>query len=96
MNEGVYNMLNMLVVQENIMQCKQLINYIAEMDLKLKIKIANSGKEALEYINADKIDIVVIDLNLSDLSELKVLNSVSKKLVDNYKSSIIVMLMNLL
>lgn len=89
-------MLNMLVVQENIMQCKQLINYIAEMDLKLKIKIANSGKEALEYINADKIDIVVIDLNLSDLSELKVLNSVSKKLVDNYKSSIIVMLMNLL
>ena len=53
-------MLNMLVVEDNIYFSKLLINKTIQFNKNLRLSmIATDGKEVLEIINREKIDIIL-------------------------------------
>lgn len=83
-------MLNFLVVEDDAIQCKQLINYMSEeiSDIRLYC-MAHSGKEALEIIEQRAVDIILLDLNLPDISGVDIIKKITIKNIEKYKKSII-------
>ena len=83
-------MLNFLVVEDNVIQCKQLINYISEEipDIRLYC-MAHTGKEALKIIDQKNVDIILLDLNLPDISGVDIIKKITNKNIEKYKKSII-------
>lgn len=58
-------MFNMLIADDNINFIKSLINNILISNDKIRlIKIATDGKETLDIIKKQKIDILLLDLNM--------------------------------
>lgn len=84
-------MLNFLVVEDDINQCKNIVNYVSQKipDMRLNT-MTNTGKEALNIINNYKIDIILLDLGLPDLSGLEILKKLSNERINTYENSIIV------
>lgn len=84
-------MLNMLVVEDDIYFSKLLINETIQSNKALRLcMIATDGNEALEIIRKEKIDIILLDLNLPKCNGLEILDFLNKNLKDEYLSSVIV------
>lgn len=84
-------MLNMLVIEDNITQCKQLVNFISSSISNIKLySMTFNGNEALNIIKKEKIDIILLDLILPDISGIKILEYIEKNNLFNYKNSIII------
>lgn len=84
-------MLNMLVVEDNITQCQQLVNFISSSISSLKLySMTFSGNEALDIIKSKSIDIIMLDLILPDISGIKILEYIEENKLFNYENSIIV------
>lgn len=84
-------MLNMLIVEDNIFQCKQLINFISSSNPEIKLyKMCFSGKEALQEIKNNNIDIIFLDLKLPDISGNNIIDFIQKNNLEKYKNSIII------
>lgn len=83
-------MLNFLVVEDDAIQCKQLINYMSEeiSDIRLYC-MAHSGQETLEIIEQRAVDIILLDLNLPDISGVDIIKKITIKNIEKYKKSII-------
>lgn len=73
-------MLNMLVIEDNVIECQQLINIISSQisDLKLYSMTFN-GKDALDILEKDKIDIILLDLILPDISGINIIEYIERK-----------------
>lgn len=84
-------MLNMLVIEDNVIECQQLINIISSQisDLKLYSMTFN-GKDALDILEKDKIDIILLDLILPDISGINIIEYIERKKLSNYENSIVV------
>ena len=68
-------MLNMLIADDNIYFVKSIINDILITNDKIRlIKVANDGKETLDIIKKQKIDVLLLDLNMPIYSGLEIIN----------------------
>lgn len=68
-------MFNMLIADDNINFIKSLINNILISNDKIRlIKIATDGKETLDIIKKQKIDILLLDLNMPIYSGIEIIN----------------------
>lgn len=83
-------MLNILVVEDNIYFSKLLINKTIQYNKNLRLcMIATDGKEALEIINREKIDIILLDLNLPKYDGLKILDFLEENKKEEYLNSVV-------
>lgn len=84
-------MLNLLVVEDDIEQTKQIVNYICQNTNYIKLYgITSSGNEALEVIRNEKVDIIILDLKLEDSSGVEIIKELEKEKNEKYKQSIII------
>lgn len=71
-------MLNMLIADDNIDFVKLIINSILITNDKIRlIKVATDGRETLDIIKKQKIDILLLDLNMPIYSGLDIINEIS-------------------
>lgn len=83
-------MFNMLIVDDNIFYAKKLVNIIGDNIENIRIfNVATSGFEAINMLQKDNIDIVLLDLRMPRISGLEILNSLSKHQISRYENSII-------
>ena len=81
-------MLNMLVVEDNIYFSKLLINKTIQFNKNLRLSmIATDGKEVLEIINREKIDIILLDMNIPGYNGLEILNFLARNKKEEYYES---------
>lgn len=84
-------MLNMLVVEDDVIQCKQIINYISSTNKKIRLcSMAFNGEEALELLRTENIDLLILDLNLPNISGYKLINIIEKENLLEKNSIIII------
>ena len=84
-------MVDILVADDNIYYTKTLINSINEKNIYTRLcAIATNGKEVLEKIKQNKIDIILLDLEMPKYNGFEVLNILSKQYRDCYRNSVIV------
>lgn len=84
-------MLNMLVVEDNIIFAKTLINKVAQSNQQLRLcMIATDGEEAINILGKEKIDIILLDLNLPKYNGIEILDFIQKNKREEYIQSIIV------
>lgn len=84
-------MFNILIIEDDAIQCKQLVNFISSSITDLKLySMTFNGNEALEIIKNKKIDIIILDLLLPDISGLNILQYIEENKLSNYKNSIII------
>lgn len=68
-------MLNMLIADDNIHFLKSIINDILTTNDKIRlIKVATDGKETLDIIKKQRIDILLLDLNMPIYSGLEIID----------------------
>lgn len=83
-------MFNMLIVDDNIFYAKKLVNIIGDNIEDIRISnVATTGFEAINILQKDNIDIVLLDLKIPRISGLEVLNSLSEEQIVHYENSII-------
>lgn len=84
-------MINILVVEDDIIQLKQIINYISQKNEDIKLYgLTCSGEEALKLLMTGKIDIIILDLKLDGMSGVDVIKYIESKKIEKYKKSIII------
>lgn len=84
-------MLNMLVIEDNIEQTKQIVNYICQNNNNIKLYgITSSVKEALKLIKKGKADIIILDLKLEDSNGIEIIKQFETEENEKYKQSIII------
>lgn len=65
-------MINILIVEDDINQRKKLINILKNIDTNFKVYEASTGKQAINIFNELVIDLFFIDIQLPDISGLKI------------------------
>lgn len=82
---------NLLIVESNLAQAHFWTNCICKkiMDIRL-YQIALTGMEAIEILKNKEVDIVILDLELSDMSGFDIIEYITKNNITKYNSSIIV------
>lgn len=84
-------MINLAIIEDDIIQSKQMINIISsKLDNVRLYNLSIMGKEALDIINSQDIDIILLDLNLPDISGIDILEYISKNNMKKYTNSIII------
>ena len=84
-------MFKILIADDNINFAKLLVNDIISTRENLKVvKIATDGKETLELMNSEQIDIVLLDLKMPIYNGLQILDMLSEEKKQQYNHSIIV------
>lgn len=71
-------MLKVLIVDDNYEYLEYLFNELGDnISNKLKIvKICNDGEKALNYIMTEKIDIILLDLNIPKINGIEILEKI--------------------
>lgn len=69
--------LNALVVDDNDIITKQMRNYLQKKEIAQKIWCANNGKEACELIEKHKPNLVLVNLQMPDMSGFEVIEKYS-------------------
>lgn len=79
-------MTNVLVVEDNFYQSKQIINYLSQRNKELKLySMVYSGEEALEIIEEQKVDIIILDLKLKGMNGVDVIKEIEYKKIEKYR-----------
>lgn len=84
-------MLNVLVIEDNPHLLKNIVNAISSQisDVKLYC-ISFDGESILELLKESYIDIIILDLKLSGISGVDIINYIDNEKLYRYKNSIIV------
>ncbi len=78
-------MLNFVIADDNIYYTKSLINYLAIKNTNLKlIKICTNGKEVIDILKCEKVDLLILDLKMPMFDGMYVLNTIEKMELDKY------------
>lgn len=79
-------MLNILIVDDNYNYLESLFNELnIQLSQKLRIiAICNDGEKALNYIMNNRIDIILLDLNIPKLNGIEILEKMQKNNIKNY------------
>lgn len=84
-------MQKVLIIEDNILQSKQIINYISKNNEDIKLySISYTCKEALDIIKTEKADIILLDLNLPDSPGTQIIEFIQANNIKKYIGSIIV------
>lgn len=85
-------MINVLIADDNIYYAKTLMNIINNENNKdIKVThIAVDGKETLDILENNEIDIALLDLKMPIYDGIYILNKLREKQIDKYQQSIIV------
>lgn len=84
-------MQNLLIVEDDLIQSHFLANSICKQIQNIRLyNIVPTGAEAINIIKEEKVDIILLDLNLPDMSGIDILNYISKYDINKYNSSVIV------
>ncbi len=84
-------MINLLIIEKNLIIAKNLVNYITPTFSDIRIfNIVSNSKSAIDIIKKDNIDLILLDSNLSDISEFKILEYLPATVLEKYKNSIII------
>ena len=84
-------MQNLLIVEDDLIQAHFLANSICKEILNIRLySIVTTGAEALDVIKNEKIDIIILDLKLPDMTGKDILDFISNNNLSKYNSSIIV------
>ena len=82
---------NLLIVESNLTHAYFLINNICKRVPNIRLyNVASTGKDAMEIIKEENVDIIVLDLELVDMNGMDIIEFVSKSNIIKYKASIIV------
>lgn len=80
------DLINVMIVDDSPVQ-RSLLNFILSKDEKIAVKcIERSGFDALESLKEHKIDIILMDINMPEMSGF----IASKKILENYSIPIII------
>lgn len=84
-------MLNMLVIDDNIYFAKIVVNSISTLNPDLRLcALVTDGEEAINVINTQKIDLILLDLNLPIYNGIDILEYLMTNNKNIYFNSIIV------
>lgn len=85
-------MINLLIMENNAEQCKNIVNYISQYCPDVRIfGIAYEEEDALEILKTDRIDAILVDLNLPKLGSYNVLNYIAERRILKFLNSIVVL-----
>ena len=85
-------MLNLLIIEDDVKQLRNITNIIAKNFSEIRIcGISFDGEQALSLIEELNVDIILLDLKLSFLSGVDIINYIEKQNMYQYKNSIIVL-----
>ena len=86
-------MFKILIVENNIMQCKYLINYLNNIDINFKVYgIAYTLNEIFDLLLLENFDLILLDANISDKIYNEFFNFLQLKKLIKYKNSIILII----
>ena len=84
-------MQNLLIVENNIIKSRQIINYISQKNDDLKVyNISYTYDEAIKMIETQKPDIIILDLKLTDSCFTKIVRYIKENNITKYLHSILV------
>ncbi len=84
-------MVNILVVEDDVIQSKQIINYISQKNKNIKLYgMADSGEETLTLLLSGEIDIIILDLKLTGINGVEIIQTIEHENMERYKNSIII------
>ena len=84
-------MINILVVEDNEVQCRNLTNIISRSINDIKVySMCVTGEDAINIVNLNLVDIIILDLNLPDISGIDILKHISNNSLEKYINSIII------
>lgn len=84
-------MQKVLIVEDNVIQCKEIINYISQINENIKIySIAYTCEEALKFVRTEEVDIILLHLNLPDASGTQIIEFIKENNIRKYLGSVIV------
>ncbi len=84
-------MKNLLIIEDDLIQSYLLINSICRniSDIRL-YNIVSTGKEAIKIITENKVDIIILKLNLVDMEGIEIINFIKNNKMTKYIGSIFV------
>lgn len=84
-------MFTILIADDNTAFAKLLVNdIVGNMNNLRVVRIATDGKETLELMNSQQIDIVLLDIKMPIYDGIQILSMLSEEKKKEYKNSIIV------
>lgn len=82
-------MINLLIVEDDLIRCKNTVNSITEMHQDIKIcNIATSIKESLEILNNRRIDIILVNSKIYTFSKIRY--SIPNLKIKHYKQYVLI------
>lgn len=85
-------MQNLLIIEDNLIYSHFLVNSICKELNNIRLySIVDTGKKALEILKKEKIDIIILDLKLPDISGIDIINYIEGNNLSQYYASIIVL-----
>lgn len=85
-------MQNLLIIEDNLIYSHFLVNSICKELNNIRLySIVDTGKKALEILKKEKIDIIILDLKLPDISGIDIINYIEENNLSQYYASIIVL-----
>jgi len=84
-------MQNLLIIEDDIIQSHFIVNHICKEISNIRLyNIAATGKEAINIIKEQKVDIIILDLKLPDMYGIDILNYILENNIIKYVNSVIV------
>lgn len=81
----------MLIIDDEISCIKKLISYIFKNEENVRLlDIASNGIEALEILDKNKADIILLDLKMSKMNGINLIEKLERQKLKIYEKSIIV------
>lgn len=79
-----------LIIENDKNKCKELVNCIAQSNLDIKIySIAYTGKEALNILKTQNVDLILLDCNFIDITRNTFFDILYKEHIEKYRNAII-------
>ncbi len=85
-------MINLLIAENDSEQSKNIINYVSLYCPDVRVfGVAFNEEDAIEVLKTDRVDAILLDLNLPGLGSLNVLNYIANNRILKFLNSIIVL-----
>lgn len=85
-------MQNLLIIEDNLIYSHFLVNSICKELNNIRLySIVDTGKRSIRNIKKKKIDIIILDLKLPDISGIDIINYIEGNNLSQYYASIIVL-----
>lgn len=84
-------MKNLLIIEDNLVQSYFMVNHICKELKNIRLySIVTTGREAIKIIDKKQVDIIILDLNLPDMTGIDIINYMDRNNMQDYHSSIII------